>query len=90
MICPVCKNDRDPNQMSSHHLIPACCKGKQKILICSYCHHQIHSIFTEKELRDNFNSLESLLENEEMQEWIAWAKDRKLSGHLIFKKKKKR
>jgi 5-methylcytosine-specific restriction endonuclease McrA len=83
--CTLCGRVR---RLSFHHLIPRTCHSnkwfkknfttedmkKRGIILCSQCHHFIHSQFSEKELGRNYNTLEKLLEESKVQKFIHWVK----------------
>ena len=86
-----------------HHLIPSCIskrnkytkmpqleKGKETISICCNCHDQIHKLFTEKELADNYNTLELIMSDEKVQKWIKWIQNKPNDFSVCMKTKKKR
>ena len=68
-----------------HHLIPRSRHGKKRTkrnftreqmqrvaLLCPACHRQIHKTFTEKELEQEFNSIEALLGHPDMVKFVRW------------------
>jgi 5-methylcytosine-specific restriction enzyme A len=57
---------------SDHHLTPRCRGGKDTIPICSDCHRAIHSLFSNKELERNYNSVEALMGDEKVQKMVAF------------------
>ena len=83
--CPLC--ERDHVILNEHHLIPIHKGGRkgEKIMICTNCHDQIHSVFTNNELRDEFNSLEKLKEAERMLGFYKFINKRNYSSHLKVK-----
>ena len=54
------------NQMVSeitlHHLVPQCLYGgrEEKIQVCKSCHVKVHRIFSNEELAEKYNTLETL------------------------------
>jgi hypothetical protein len=69
--CPIC--DRPLGSVwGEHHLIPKTFKGKEKVQIHKICHNKIHSVFTERELYNYYHTIERLLENEDIQNFIKW------------------
>jgi len=73
--CPICKRPLGhKDTISKHHLIPKSRggKGSKLITIHNICHQKIHSVFTEKELRDNYSTVENLLGHEEIQKFVKW------------------
>lgn len=84
-ICALCGSDRS---ITFHHLIPKSCHGnkwfrknfdimdmrERGVDICRKCHWFIHGKFSEKVLGRELNTLESLVGNETVQTYVAWAK----------------
>jgi len=73
--CPICKRPLGhKDTISKHHLIPKSRGGRDSELITIHniCHQKIHSVFTEKELKDHYSTVEKLLEHEEIQKFIKW------------------
>jgi len=79
--CQLC--NREKLFLTKHHLIPRSRhnkrvkrenKGEEKTTVpmCRSCQNQIHSIFTNKQLEQELNSIELLKANEDVQRWIAW------------------
>ena len=90
MKCELCQCEID--KLTVHHLIPKSrIKNKYKevkedpnnlLWICRSCHDQIHALFTNTELRDIYNTKESLLSNESMIKYIQWKiKHPNFKGH---------
>ena len=86
MICQLCA--RDVNQLTKHHLIPKQKINRRKwrrsyrkfekppwerkIDVCIPCGKQIHALFTNKELKKEYNTLEALKSSPKIQKWINW------------------
>ncbi len=77
--------------ISKHHLIPKSKGGKdsETILIHNICHQKIHSLFTEKELRDHYHTVAKLKEHEEMQKFIRWVAKKHEDFYQTNKRKKR-
>lgn len=72
--------------LTKHHLIPKRVSRSTKyskdlktdkenfLWICEVCHSQIHALYSEQELRDNYNTLDKLLAAPEFAKFIAWKK----------------
>ena len=88
--CELC--GREDTYLNFHHLIPKMVHNRRKyerdfekdylnenvIWICkSHCHKSLHEFFTEKELAENYNTIEKILENEKFQNYIKWHKKQK-------------
>lgn len=74
MNCALC--EREVTKLTEHHLKP---KSRLKrgettptIWICSACHRQIHALFTNLQLADEYNSLERLRDEPRMRKFLTW------------------
>ena len=98
-ICELC--EREVDVLSRHHLVPRCKLHKrdrkerkkfknQEIpnltYICKPCHSQIHTIFTEKELDQEYNELNKIKEHPEMQKFMEWIKKKPADFRLTVKR----
>lgn len=72
--CPLCGRELGTKKISKHHLIPKSKGGKytDTVMLHNICHQKIHSLFSEKELKRNYNTIEKLLTNEDMQKFVKW------------------
>ena len=76
MQCQLC--DREMSQLTVHHLVPRqTVKRKQAdagptIDICSACHRQIHSFYTNLELARYLNTAEKLQNEPKMRKFLSW------------------
>ncbi|GAB4280119.1 MAG: hypothetical protein Kow0068_04250 [Marinilabiliales bacterium] len=72
-LCPICKREliKGPS-INEHHLIPKSLKGKEKIIIHKICHQKIHSLFTERELLNHYNTVDKIIAHKEMKKFIKW------------------
>ena len=82
--CELC--DRTCPKLTEHHLIPRQqTKRKKKtknkynhpdlgptIDICSPCHKQVHTLFTNKELADHLHSADLLKSHPSMAKFLKW------------------
>ncbi len=77
--CPLCDRPYG-GEMQDHHLKPKMFKSRTKevhedenfALLHKMCHQKIHATFSEKELLDYYNTVDRLLENEEIQKFVKW------------------
>lgn len=83
---PFCKlHSGDVLKISEHHLIPVTRHKNKKtkkdfnsnevnktVDVCQPCHSKIHSVFTEKELERNYNTLDKLKQHPEIEKFILW------------------
>lgn len=65
-------------ELTYHHLIPKSTHTKsrkrkyevsEQILLCEFCHKQIHLMFTNKELADKLNTIEKL-KDKKIKNWL--------------------
>jgi 3-methyladenine DNA glycosylase AlkC len=81
MQCQLC--ERELEKLTVHHLIPRqTVKRKQAeagetIDICSACHRQIHSLFNNKTLAKNLNTIEKLRAEPKMEKFLIWVRKQK-------------
>ncbi len=86
-ICALC--GRQVAKLTEHHLIPRMRHRSRRtkrlhdrearnetISLCSPCHRNLHCVLTEKELADEYNSLDRLAAHEEIAKFIAWIRKR--------------
>lgn len=73
-ICPLCERELGEVNISKHHLIPKSKGGKngETVLLHNMCHQKIHSVFTEKELKREYCTIEKLRANEEIIKFVKW------------------
>lgn len=103
MNCPICKRDTPEDCQEEHHLIPrAICKrnkyaalpqlekGNQTIMVCNDCGNQLHKLFNEKELADNYNTIDKILESPAIQKWVNWVSKKTYDFNITTKAKKRR
>ena len=72
-ICSLCNREL-VQPYNRHHLLPLSKggKGTPTILLHKICHNKIHAVFTEMELKRNYNTIEKIKENEEIAGFIKW------------------
>ena len=77
-VCPLCDRPIPPNQESKHHLTPKLKGGKHGPIAVMHtiCHSKIHSVFTEAELARHYDTVEALLEHEEIAKFVRWVQKR--------------
>lgn len=69
--CPICSREiAQPANL--HHLLPISRggAGTPTVLLHQVCHSKIHSLFSEKELARNYNTIEKILANEDIQQFV--------------------
>ncbi|BCM89249.1 hypothetical protein IAD21_01094 [Abditibacteriota bacterium] len=76
MICALC--GRDVEKLTEHHLTPRSTLKKGEttptIDICAACHRQIHALFSNKQLHDEYNTLERLRDEPRMDRFLNWVR----------------
>ena len=75
-ICPLCGRLIPPEQRDEHHLVPKARGGKETVAMHRVCHRQIHALFSESELAQQYNNREALLENAEIQRFVKWVQSK--------------
>ena len=76
MICPICDRPIPDSQKDAHHLIPKSKGGKTTEYLHRICHKQIHALFTETELAQQYHHAQILREHSEMGKFIQWVKNK--------------
>lgn len=92
ILCPICKRELGKINVSKHHLVPKSKGGKhgETILIHNICHQKIHSLFSEKELKENYNTVEKLRASEEMISFSKWVSKKAPEFYQKNKRSKKK
>jgi hypothetical protein len=83
--CELC--EREDIELTKHHLIPRATHSKKKIkkrftrdemnsgaMICRPCHSSLHRAITEKDLADQFHTIELLKGHESVKKFTNWIK----------------
>ena len=74
-LCPLCGRALIPGpSVNEHHLVPRSHRGRDTVTLHRICHSKIHSVFSERELADYYNTFERLLENEDMRKFVVWVR----------------
>lgn len=76
IICPICDRSIPESQKDAHHLIPKSKGGKTTEYLHRICHKQIHALFTETELAQQYHHAQILREHPEMMKFIQWVKNK--------------
>lgn len=66
-----------------HHIIPKSKGGKETVSSCETCESFIHKTWSHNELRDTYNNVKTILNNEKFQKFLKWR--RKQSPEIVFK-----
>jgi len=72
-LCPICARPLIPGpSVNEHHFIPKSFKGGETQTLHVVCHSKIHSIWSERELLNEYNNPARVREHPEMQKFIRW------------------
>jgi len=71
--CVFCKREDVPG-MHLHHVIPRSKNGKEIVDTCGSCGSFIHRTWSNNELRDVYNTVEKILEDERFSRYLKWLK----------------
>jgi len=69
-----------------HHIIPKCKGGDIIVSTCPTCEEYIHGRWSHNELRDKFNTVESILNTDDFRKFLKWRL--KQPPTVIFKSSK--
>ena len=87
--CPLCNREL-AEPIVRHHLIPPSKGGKDSPTVPMHkiCQAKVHAVFTETELKNYYNTVERLQENEEIAKFIKLVskKDPEFFDNTIKKK----
>jgi 5-methylcytosine-specific restriction endonuclease McrA len=89
-ICALCGRKTPHEYLEKHHLIPRSKSGKITALFCCDCGNQVHVLFSNKELQQQYNSIESLQSNKRVKEWISWIRHKPNKFGICMKSKKRK
>ncbi len=92
-ICVICERELGHEKIiSKHHLIPKSVGGRHSptILIHNICHQKIHSVFSEKQLRDEYHTVENLRNHEAIKKFIKWVAKKDKDFYQRNKRMKRR
>ena len=100
--CPICKRVVPEGKWEKHHLTPACLSKRnkykkvlgdnidEKLLLCVNCGDQLHNLFSEKELAEDYNTLVKILACPSVQEWVGWVSKKPNDFSICMKTKKRK
>lgn len=70
-----------------HHIIPKSRGGTKTILLHRICHSKVHSVLSEKDLRDTYNTIEKLKGHTEISKFIKWVSNKPAGFYKRTRKK---
>lgn len=62
----------DPQVVQEHHLRPEERATSPTVMLCRPCHDQVHAVFTNDELRADYDTIEALRGADRLEEYVAW------------------
>jgi 5-methylcytosine-specific restriction endonuclease McrA len=76
--CALC--GRRVSYVTLHHLVPKQEGGRygERVPLCQPCHVTLHSLFTNKELKGQFHSVERLRQADRLQKYLAWIRTKNI------------
>ena len=77
--CSLCERRVPGSLITQHRLTPKARGGKaeHKTPMCKPCHKQLHALFSNKELAQQYGSLEALKSAESLQPFLRWIRKQK-------------
>jgi hypothetical protein len=92
--CPLCDRPLVPGpSVDEHHLVPRTYKGTATVTLHRVCHGKIHSVLSEKELRDHYHTIDALRGHPEIATFIAWVRKKHpefVDGHARHGRRRRR
>ncbi len=71
--CPLCGREMlEGRSVNLHHVVPKSHGGREVYWVHVVCHSKIHSLFTNRELFQDYNTFEKLRENPDIQSFVRW------------------
>lgn len=62
----------DPQVVQEHHLRPEERATSPTVMLCRPCHKQTHALFTNEELREEYDTIEALRSANRLQGYLDW------------------
>lgn len=63
-------------ERSPHHLVPRMFRGRETVTLHRICHRKIHSLWTERELKNHFHTIERIREHPDVRQFVAWLRSK--------------
>lgn len=92
MQCQLC--ERHLVRLTIHHLVPRQRTKRKKISpgptvdLCSACHRQIHVLFDNKCLAEQFYTVEKLKQEPRMIEFLSWVRKQKADKRIQVRRQR--
>ncbi len=81
--CPVCSRPLGTERLEKHHLVPRTFGGRSTELMHAICHRKIHATFSERELKNYYNTADRILEHEDMKTFVNWVSTKDLDFYMV-------
>lgn len=78
--CSFCGRTGAP-KLHSHHVVPRCKGGKDIEPTCGACGSFIHATWSHNELRDEYNTVEKIKQDERYQKFWKWLVKQPITAH---------
>jgi 5-methylcytosine-specific restriction protein A len=62
----------DPQVIQEHHLRPERRAESPTVTLCRPCHEQIHAVFTNEELRAEYDTIDALRAADRLSAYLSW------------------
>ncbi len=86
LICPLCSREIPDTEKDAHHLVPKSKGGRITLFLHRVCHKQIHALLTEAELAETYNSIDALLEEPRVANFVDWVKTKPINFYERVRK----
>lgn len=89
--CPLCGRPLGDRHISKHHLVPKSRGGTHgpTVDLHHICHQKIHSLFSEKELAEDYSTVEKLLAHPDIQAFVKWVRKKAPEFYQRNRRKKR-
>lgn len=88
--CPLCNRVVPEEYWEKHHLIPKSKGGKNTVHVCVSCGDMVHKLIPLNLLKTQYNTVEKLLQNPDVQNWVKWVQKKPNDFRICMQRKKKR
>ncbi len=99
-VCELCQ--RADTELTRHHLIPRARHGKGKIrrdfgkaeltgrlaMLCRACHKFVHTVLSERQLANEYNTVGQLLAHPEIAKFVGWVAKRPAGLRVSSRKRR--
>jgi len=86
--CALC--EREVGRVNRHHLVPKSEGGTVMVDLCLACHKTLHSFFTNQTLAKELHTIESLRQEPEIAQYLAWVRKQRDAAIRVRARRSKR